>query len=84
MSDEPREAPKPMELPRGAQRSDLRTLGDVKRELGWVYDAAKTRAISTQEMNGLTQCLFTISKVMSEDAVEKVMKRLEEIEARIH
>lgn len=80
MATEPREGIDPFELPPGVKATDLRTLGDVRRELARLYDAMKAKVISAQEGNGMTQTLFTLSKVMSETTLDEMAERLRVIE----
>lgn len=72
------------DLPPGVRTTRLETIGDVQRELARLYRAAKAKRISMVECNGLTQTLFTLSKMMAESTVDEVVKRLADIEARIH
>jgi hypothetical protein len=51
------------------QRIPLSTTGDVQRELAKVYRAMRAGRVSVPLGNGLTQCLFTLSKVRTDDAI---------------
>lgn len=62
------------------KRIPLSTQGDVQRELAKVYRAMRSKRIDVAAGNGLTQTLFTLSKVMEVANESEALVRLERLE----
>lgn len=80
MSDTPAQVDEFEGPPGEEKRIPLESTGDVQRELAKVYRAMRAGRINAQLGNGLTQCLFTLSKIRTDDAIVSVAgKKLEKL-----
>jgi len=65
------------------QRTPLRTLEQVHREVARVYRAMKTKAIETQEGTRLTYVLDCLGKITESVGLERRLDRLEQQQAKL-